>query len=190
MGGAAVSMLSADEAAAAAEKVGVSAQLARLNIFRVLLLQPNAAKAVSDLLLELLSGRALDHRLRELVIMRVGWVSASDYEWTQHWAIAQLFGCSAEDLLAVRDWETSDRFDETARSVLAATDETLRSGAISDTTLARCRALLSDAAIVELTLAIGLWRAVAQLTNGLEIPLEDGAESWPPDGLAPGGGLP
>lgn len=79
-----MSMLSADAAAAAAEKVGVPAQLARLNIFRVLLLQPNAAKAVSDLLLELLSGRALDHRLRELVIMRVGWVSASDYEWTQH----------------------------------------------------------------------------------------------------------
>ena len=42
-------------------------------------------------------------------------------------------------------------------------------------------------AIVELTLAIGLRRVVAQLTNGFEIPLEDGPESWPPDGLAPGG---
>jgi len=184
-----VSMLGADEAAAAAEQVGVPAELARLNIFRVLLLQPETAKAVADLLLTLLSGRALDHRLREIVIMRVGWVSGSDYEWTQHWGIAQRFGCSEDDLLAVREWAASDRFDETTRAVLAATDETLRSGATSEATLRRCRALLSDAAVVELTLAIGVWSTVAQLTKGLEIPLEDGIESWPPDGVAPRGEL-
>jgi hypothetical protein len=31
----------------------------------------------------------LDPRLRELVIMRIGWLTASDYEWTQHWRVAQ-----------------------------------------------------------------------------------------------------
>jgi len=182
-----VSMLSLEEAAARAEQVGLGAQLATLNVFRVLLLQPRAAKAMGDLLLALLSGRALEHRLRELVIMRVGWVTGSAYEWTQHWALARdLFGCREEDLLAVRDWEGSDRLDERARAALAATDETLRTGAVSEATGDRCRRALGDeVAYVELLLAIGLWQAVSQFLRTLAIPLEEGVASWPPDGRGP-----
>jgi len=165
----------------------MASTLAALNIFRMLLRQPRAAKATAELLLELLAGRALEHRLRELVIMRIGWATGSDYEWTQHWSIAQgIFGCDAADLLAVRSWERSDRFGETERAVLAATDETLRNGTVSPTTVARCRtALGSDDAVVELLLAIGVWFAVSQLTRSLDVPLEDGVASWPPDGTSP-----
>ena len=48
---------------------------------------------------------ALDSRLRELVIMRIGWLTACDYEWTQHWRVASGLGVPAEDLLGVRDWQ-------------------------------------------------------------------------------------
>ena len=34
--------------------------------------------------------------------------------------------------------------------------------------------------------AIGAWRTVSRLTRSLEIPLEEGVGSWPPDGR-PGG---
>jgi len=119
--------------------------------------------------------------------MRVGWVTGSAYEWTQHWALARdLFGCREEDLLAVRDWEGSDRLDERARAALAATDETLRTGAVSEATGDRCRRALGDeVAYVELLLAIGLWQAVSQFLRTLAIPLEEGVASWPPDGRGP-----
>ena len=179
--------IGAEEATALAGEVGLAPQLASLNVFRVLLHQPRAARATADLLLELLSGRALDHRSRELAIMRIGWATGSEYEWTQHWTLArQLFGCGEEDLLAVRDWERSDRLGERDRAVLAATDETLSAGALSAATFARCRETLGgDAAVVELVLAIGLWRAVSELTRSLAVPLEDGVASWPPDGRCP-----
>jgi hypothetical protein len=38
---------------------------------------------------------------------------------------------------------------------------------------------------VELVAAIGTWRLVSQLTRSLQIPLETGVASWPPDGVAP-----
>jgi alkylhydroperoxidase family enzyme len=180
-------MLTADEAMDRANEVGVDAQLASLNAFRVLLLRPLAAKGFADLLLELLSGRALDHRLRELVIMRVGWVTGSGYEWTQHWTLArEIFGCRPEDLLAVRDWERSHRLGEAERSVLAATDETLSAGVVSAATLTRCREAFGDAAVVELLLCIGLWRTVSEVTRSFEIPVEEGVALWPPDGVSPG----
>ena len=181
-----IPLLSAEEAAVRADEAGIPAQLAELNVFRALLHLPTAAKAVNDLLLSMLFGGALDDRLRELVIMRIGWATGSDYEWTQHWAVAQdLFGCSSDDLLSVRDWQDAEGLGETERAVLAATDETLASGAASEATMAHCRELLgSDEAVVELVLAIGAWRTISQLARSLDIPLEDGVASWPPDGAA------
>ena len=66
--------------------------------------------------------RALDARLRELVIMRIGWATGSVYEWTQHWRVALQLGVDEADVLAVRDWRSSDRFGPVERAVLAYTD--------------------------------------------------------------------
>ena len=74
---------------------------------------------------------ALDSRLRELVIMRIGWLTACDYEWTQHWRVASGLGVPANDLLGVRDWRAYEGFGPTERAVLAATDDVVRDGAVS-----------------------------------------------------------
>ena len=181
-----IPMLAPDSAAAAAEEIGVPAQLAELNIFRLLLRRPRTAKAINDMLLSMLFGGALDDHLHELMIMRLGWATQCDYDWTQHWTVAQdVFGCSPEQLMAVRDWEHSEILGEAERLVLQATDETLATGAVSNSTIERCREVLgSDDAVVELVLAIGAWRTISQVARSLDIPLEEGVASWPPDGVA------
>ena len=181
-----VELLSLEEARKVAEQAGVPVAFADLNIFRLLLHRPKTAKPLGDLLLSLLLQGELDDRLRELVIMRIGWATGSDYEWTQHWALArERFGCSDEELLALRDWRGSDRFGPADRAVLAAVDETLETGSLSDDTWAACRSHLDRNGTIELVVAIGLWRLVSQLTRSLRIPLEDGVLSWPPDGESP-----
>jgi len=182
-----IAMLNQTDAIARADEIGLPVPLASLNVFRVLLRRPAAAKATADLLLALLFRGVLHDRLRELVIMRIGWKTGSDYEWTQHWTIAQVsFACRPQDLLAVRDWDHTDRFDEPERAVLAATDETLETGSLSAATFARCRAALGDDdAVMELILAIGVWRTISQFTRSLAIPLEVDVASLPPDGTPP-----
>src|SRR5215471_14621047 len=73
-----------------------------------------------------------DTRLRELMIMRIGWVTGSAYEWTQHWRVATTAGIPPEDILAVRDWPNSERLTPADRAILAATDECLDGKSISD----------------------------------------------------------
>jgi alkylhydroperoxidase family enzyme len=179
-------LLTVDEALTRADDAGIPDQLGVLNVFRMLLHRPPVAKATSDLLLSMLFGGALDDRLRELAIMRIGWSTGSDYEWTQHWTVAQdPFGVSADDLLALRDWEASDVFGDVERAVLAATDEALATGTASPATIATCRDLLgSDDAVLELVASIATWRWISQVARSLDIPLEDGVASWPPDGQA------
>jgi alkylhydroperoxidase family enzyme len=129
----------------------------------------------------------LDSRLRELAIMRIGWLTGSEYEWTQHWRVALGIGVTAEDLLGVRDWSAHDAFGPAERAVLAATDEVVRDGAVSAPTWAACeRDLgLDNPGLIELVTVIGAWRMVASILRSLEVPLEDGVASWPPDGQPP-----
>ena len=178
--------LDPERAHAAAEAVGIPAVMADLSVFRVLLHNPGVAKALQDLLSALLWRGQLDARLRELVIMRLGWATGSVYEWTQHWRVATGIGIDEADLTAVRDWRNESRFGDLERAVLAATDETLAHGWISDATWAECqRHLTSPAELVELVVAIGNWRLFSSLLQSLDVPLEDGVSPWPPDGLVP-----
>ena len=182
-----IELLSLEASREAAEAVGVSPMLQEKIIFRLLLRRPQLAKAVNDLLFSLLFEGVLSDRLRELVIMRIGWATGSDYEWSQHWTVAQAaFGCSPEDLLAVRDWRSAERFGEPERAVLAATDETLATGTISAETWALCEQHLGGPdECLELIAAIGTWRMISQLARSSEIPNDPELDSWPPDGVAP-----
>ena len=178
--------LSIEEAKRAAEQIGLPAQMAELSVFRVLLRHPELCKAIFGLLGQLLFRGKLDARLRELVILRLGWATGSEYEWTQHWRVAKQLGVSEADMLAVRDWRGHAGFGAAERAVLAATDETLESGAISEPTWRAAESALGSAEnLLELVAAIGNWRLFSSLLRSLEVPLEDGVAGWPPDGVAP-----
>ncbi len=183
--------LSMDEVSRIAAEAGIPAELLSRNIFRVLFHSPRVAKAIQDLLYVQLFGAAFDDRLRELVIMRIGWVTGCDYEWAQHWFTAlKAFGCSADDLLAVREWRASPRLGAVEQAVLAATDEALATGTISPGTWALCqRHLGSTQACLELVTAIATWHAISLILRCLQVPLEEDTPSWPPDGCSPSTGM-
>jgi alkylhydroperoxidase family enzyme len=161
--------------------------MAELAIFQVLLNHPGLAGRLNDLLASMLWHGKLDSRLRELAIMRIGWLTACDYEWTQHWRVARGLGVSADDLLGVRDWRSYPGFGPAERAVLAATDDVLRDGAVNAETWAACEQEFGadHETLVELVTAISAWRMVASILHSLEVPLEDGVASWPPDGEPP-----
>ncbi len=177
--------LDLDVARRAAVAVGIPDHLAELSVFRVALRSPNVAAALHGMLHHLLFEGTFDARRRELIIMRLGWGSGSVYEWTQHWRVAGLLAVDPDDVLAVRDWRASYRFDRTDRAVLAATDEVLTSGTITDQTWTACAEVLDEVALVELVAIIANWRLFASVLMSWQVPLEEGVEPWPPDGRRP-----
>lgn len=182
-----IPLLSTEDAKALGKQAGVPSSMAHLNVFRTLLHHPKVAGAASGLLASLLwKANVLDERLRELIIMRIGWRSGAVYEWTQHWHVATGIGMNTDEILAVRDWRQAEGLDNAAKAVLAATDETLDDGRISDATWdVCCQHLKTNAERIELVLAISNWRTFSELLLSLNIPLEDGIQAWPPDGRTP-----
>lgn len=175
------------EAKAAADEAGVPDYMAELAIFQVLLNHPKLASGLNDLLARMLWQGKLDTRLRELAIMRIAWLTACEYEWSQHWRVAQGLRVSADDLAGVRDWQSYPAFGSAERAVLAATDDVVRNGSVSAESWAACKQEFGDdhATLVELVTAISAWRMVSSILLSLEVPLEDDVVSWPPDGQPP-----
>jgi alkylhydroperoxidase family enzyme len=184
--GARIGMLSREEAQRLGKEVGIPSTLAPLTVFRTLLRRPDLAVAVAtQLSLLLWKSNRLDLRLREFIIMRIGWRQGADYEWSQHFAVALHIGMTEADIVKVRDWRNAEGLSAAEQAVLAATDDTLDLGGISDETWAQCREHVGgDEILIEMTLAIANWRSFSELLLSLKIPMEDGLESWPPDGRA------
>jgi AhpD family alkylhydroperoxidase len=183
-----VPRLPLDEAKAAADEAGVPDYMAELAIFQVLLNHPKLAAGLNDLLARMLWQGKLDKRLRELAIMRIAWLTACEYAWSQHWRVAQGLGVSADDLAGVRDWQSCAEFGSAERAVLAATDDVVQNGTVSAESWTACKQEFGadQAVLVEMVTAISAWRMVASILESLQVPLEDDVVSWPPDGRSPG----
>ena len=90
------------------------------------------------------------------------------------------------EIVAIRDWRRSTIFSAADRAVLAAADDTLENGKISDEFWAECvKQLKEPAVLIEMVVAIGNWTMFSQLLQSLGVGLESGAAPWPPDGKAP-----
>jgi len=179
-----------EEARRLGGEMGIGEAQASRSAFRTLAHHPELARHVFGLLSQLASRNKLPSRLRELMIMRIGWTTASEYEWFQHYRIAtKETGITDAEIVALREWKSSNLFSAADRAVLAAVDDTRERGEISEEVWARCQQLFKEPAVlVEMVVMIGNWMLFSQLLKTLRIPIEDGAKPWPPDGKAPAAG--
>lgn len=178
-----VPMVPAERARELGEAMGLPPHRTGSTAFRVVANNPAVARVVFGQLRQLLEENKFDTRLREMMIMRIAWVTGSEYEWTQHWRVAAEAQIPAEDMLAVRDWRKSERLTPADRAILAATDECLEGGSISDASWAEVAKHVPDPAHqVEFVVAMGNWLSFSMLFRNLRIPLASGIVPWPPDG--------
>jgi len=182
-----IPMLSEAEALKRGIALGISEYIAKMNIFRVLLNHPKLAGELNNTIISLVSGdKEINDRLREIIIMRVSWKAYCDYEWSQHWLASLFFGLTEKELLAIRDWQNASCFSAIEKVVLSAVDALLDNKKIPEAIWHPLRDYFkTDKALIELVTCIGNWHMFALILNALEVPLDQGMQSWTPDGNGP-----
>ena len=129
----------------------------------------------------------LDARLRETVILRVAYLSNSDYELHHHLPLGRLAGLTEAELAAI-----ASRNYAALNPLLAAaatfTDEVVTQLSPSDRTLAKLREVASDQVLVNIVLAIGCYMSIARLVAVTGIECDPDALSRLPSGLEDGAG--
>ena len=118
--------------------------------------------------------RKLSPALREVGLVRTGFLGGSRFVFSQHSKLARAVGLSEERIAAIPTWSTSSVFDPAERAVLAYVDElVLADGRVQDPTFAKLREHLSDEEILELSYGVGTYRMHAMLSRALRLEYDD-----------------
>jgi alkylhydroperoxidase family enzyme len=149
--------------------------LERGNNMNILRMLSNASPAVFEGFNRLSQGlmirSPLDAQLREVAILRVGYLSKAAYEIYHHEAIGRAVGLSDEQLRAVERGVADPILTPAQQAIMRFADDVVLNVRAGDATLAEARKYLDDSALVDLIMVIGCYMMVARLleTTGVEI---------------------
>jgi len=133
----------------------------------------------------LLRTPALEHRQRELLILRVAWRTSAPYEWVQHVRIATGVGVTPEEVEAIGAGPDAAIWDPLDAELLAAADQLIDRYRVDDATWASLATQLDERQLVELVFVVGTYTGLAMAFNsfGLQLDpeLSDIATSLPPE---------
>lgn len=144
-----------------------------INIYRLLLNSPALAESWFNHSNAVRWKTALDGRLREIVIIRMGHLTHSQYVLRQHVpALALADGLSLAECDALADWKGSPFFGARERAALAYADVMTRDIVVPDDVFAGVARHFDKRQIVELTVLIGSYNMNARVLQALELDLE------------------
>jgi len=143
-----------------------------LNVTRMMSHSEGVMLAFSKMGTQLLLKGKLDPVLREAVILRIGQLCRSDYEWHQHVSVARAVGMDNPTLEALAGGE-HDRLDPRIQLALRFAEEIHRDNRASEATVAQAAATFSPAELVELCIVAGYYIMTAGYLNSLAIEIED-----------------
>jgi alkylhydroperoxidase family enzyme len=143
-----------------------------LNIYRMLPHAETSLYGFMKLGNALLFKAELDPILRELVILRVGYLSDATYEIHQHLVVARHVGVPADKIAAAKQGPDAKVFSPLERAILRFTDEVVRDVKASDAAYEAVAKYLSHREISELLLTIGFYMMVSRFLENLEVEIE------------------
>jgi 4-carboxymuconolactone decarboxylase len=143
-----------------------------LNIFRTLVRHPDLYRRWMAFGTHILAKSTLDPRAREIVILRIGHLCNSGYEFHQHTAIGKRVGLSDAEIAQIKLGPLAPEWSEFDRALVQATDELHSDSFISDATWKLLRSQYETKQLLELIFTVGQYTMVSMALNSLGVQLE------------------
>lgn len=143
-----------------------------LNLYRML---PHATTIAPGFLRmggAILRESAIDPQLREIAILRVGFLSKASYEVHQHKRVAKSVGLSDDKIAALEHDPGSPVFSDLEALIIRYTDDVVLNVKASDALFHDLLKRLDNRRMAELTLTIGFYMAVSRFLENFEVDIE------------------
>lgn len=154
-------------------------ELRILNIARISMHAPDPIwKATVDMAIAVVTDTHIDDYMREIIVLRVAYLSRSEYELFHHLSMGRAVGLSDEMIAGLESGDFS-AFPERERAVAQFTTEVVRDVDPTDETVAKMRELYSDEEIFEMVGIIGSYMNAARVAALARIENDDVAvRNW------------
>ncbi|MBS1788081.1 MAG: carboxymuconolactone decarboxylase family protein [Acidobacteria bacterium] len=148
------------------------------NIFRTLVHHPKLLERWMVFGSHVLGKSTLPPREREMVILRIGWLCRSEYEFGQHVLIGRRAGLTDDEIRRIKTGPDAEGWNELERAVLRAADELHAESFISDLTWHKLTENLSTQQLLDLIFAVGQYNLVSMALNTLGVQRDEGVPGF------------
>jgi uncharacterized peroxidase-related enzyme len=142
-----------------------------LNMFKAMAHSPYMLQAFLGLNGALGGKMKLDPKLRELAYLKTSDLNECDYCLHYHRQSAAKAGVNERQIQEIKNFETSDAYDDREKAVLAFASDVTRHVRADDDVLARVKEYLSERDLVELTLTVAMANFTNRVNEALAIDL-------------------
>lgn len=126
----------------------------------------------------------LSKRIRELLILRIGWLCRSEYEFAQHLVLGRSAGLTDAEIERVQLGPDAPGWEPEDADVIRAVDELYADARIHDGTWARLAKRFDTQELLDLLFTVGCYDVLAMVFNTCGLPLEKGVAGLDPGSRA------
>lgn len=168
------------------EAVAVKARLAMadspanaVNVIATLQTNRTINRSFGEFTQTLLFKGSVDARLREIVILRMGWNCQAVYEFGQHTLFGRSVGLTDSEIYLITRPTDQGGWTDVERALLQMTDDLYSDDCVSDATWAELEGHFDHSEIIEFMAGALCYRLVSGLLNSCGVQLDDGVPGWP-----------
>jgi 4-carboxymuconolactone decarboxylase len=144
-----------------------------LNVFSTLATHPDLLKRWLPFANHILFKSTLSARDREILILRIGHLCRSGYEFHQHTRIGKAAGLSDAEIEAIRTGPADSVWNDFERTLLRAVDELHRDSFLSDATWNALREHYNDQQMMDVVFTVGQYAMVSMALNSFGVQVEE-----------------
>ena len=171
-----------DAAQQSAEAQEITASLAEnvrsFNIMRTMAQHPDLMRRWMVFANHILGKSTLPVRERELLILRIGYLCQSGYEWGQHVLIARQASMTDDDIRACQTGSATPGLSDLDRLLFQATEELHEDAHVSDATWAGLSQHLNTQQLMDVVFTVGQYNLVSMALNSFGVQPDQGLPGW------------
>lgn len=152
-----------------------------LNGVAVMMNNPTLAKAFLTFNNHVAATNSLSKRICEMLILRIGWLRKSEYEFAQHIILGKRAGLTEEEVMRIADGPDAPGWDPVDADLLRAVDELNADAFIKDDTWARLSEHFSTQQLLDLVYSVGCYEMMAMVFKTFKVPFDKDLEPLDPE---------
>jgi alkylhydroperoxidase family enzyme len=142
------------------------------NVFVTFVRNPAADRVLGPINQHILNSTTLSVRQRETLLMRIGVLCRSEYEWAAHSRLGRRAGMTDTDVDRIIAGPDAGGGDPVEAALLRATDELYRDDIVSDATWSALAKTFETKQLLDVLIAVGGYRSTSMAINSAGVQLD------------------
>ncbi len=150
-----------------------------INVFTTLANNPQMAARWLPFAGYIASRSTLGPREREILILRIGWLCRSEYQFGQHTLVGKSVGLTDVEIERITEGPKATGWDSFDATLLRAVDELYYDAFITDGTWNALAKRYNQQQLIDVVATVGEYNLSSMLTNSLGVQLDEGVPGFP-----------